>query len=172
MVHYFPGWNGTHALIVSIPIILLLIAPLFVIVGTVLPSAKGQPFLVWALILMILGTVTVFVAAATGEAAMRVLGPSPATQVALEQHRDLAGTTEELFLMLTLAFAALLFVPRLLGNEFESWVNSALLAAFLVFYATGALFLANTVHHGGHVVHELGHKAPVTGSGPIKEARQ
>lgn len=172
MVHHFPSWNGAHALIVNVPIILLLIAPLLVIVGTALPSAKGQPFLVSALILMVLGTVTVFVAAATGEAAMKVVGSSPATRVALDQHRDLAGTTEELFLMLTLAFAALLYVPRLLGNELESWVNSALLAAFLVFYATGALFLANTVHHGGDLVHGLGQRAPVTESGPIKEARQ
>ena len=172
MVHLSPSWNGLHAIIVHFPIVLLLIAPLFVIVGLALPSAKGRPFLVSALAFMMLGTATVFIAAATGEAMTKAIGSTPDIRAALEQHRGLAGTTQELFAMLTLAFAALLYVPRLLRNELESWVNTALLTVFLVFYATGALFLVNTVHHGGLLVHQLGHNAAVTVSVPIKELRQ
>jgi uncharacterized membrane protein len=172
MVHLSPSWNGLHAIIVHFPIVLLLIAPLFVIVGLALRSAKGRPFLMSALAFMMLGTATIFIAAATGEVVMKAVGSAPAVRVALEQHRGLAGTTHELFAMLTVSFAAMLFVPRLLGHELESWVSTALLAVFLVFYATGALFLVNTVHHGGLLVHQLGHNAAATVSVPIEELRQ
>ena len=64
--------------------------------------------------------------------------------------------------MLTLGFAALLFVPRLLGRELESRVNTALFAVFLVFYATGALFLVHTALQGGHLVRELEAKTAAT----------
>ena len=39
-----------------------------------------------------------------------------------------------------------------------------MLLAFLVLYGTGALFLVNTAHQGGRLVHELGVRAPVAPS--------
>ena len=100
-----------------------------------------------------------FVAITTGKAAMRVVDSTPAVKVALEEHRALAETTAELFSMLTLGFAALLFIPRLLERELESRVNTALLAIYLIFYATGALFLVHTALQGGHLAHKLEAKA-------------
>jgi hypothetical protein len=60
--------------------------------------------------------------------------------------------------VLTLGFAALLFIPRLVEHKLESRMNTALLAIYLMFYATGALFLVHTALQGGHLVHELGAK--------------
>ena len=162
MLRLSPGWNGLHALIVHFPIILLLTAPFFVIVGIGFSAAKRRLFLGSALTLMVLGTVMTFVAVATGEVAMRAVGPTPAVKVALEEHRALAETTRELFSVLTLGFAALLSVPRLLGRELESRVNTALFAVYLVLYATGALFLVNTALEGGRLARELEAKTPAT----------
>ena len=159
MLHLSPDWNGSHALIVHFPIILLLVAPFFVIVGIGLSAAKRRLFLGSALTLMVLGTAMTFVAVATGEAAMEVVGSTPAIKVALEEHRALAETTTELFSVLTLGFAALLFAPRLLGRELESRINTALFAIYLIFYATGALFLVHTALQGGQLVRELEAKA-------------
>jgi len=156
------SWNALHPLVIHFPIALLLIAPLFVIVGAVISPPKGRGFLVSALILMVLGTASAFLAVETGEAAGQVAGSTPAIKATLEQHQDLAGTTLVLFSLLTVAFAALLFVPG--SRELDRRVNAALLAAFLIFYATGALFLVNTARHGGRLVHEFGVRAPVAAS--------
>ena len=154
MYHLSPDRNGLHALIAHIPIVLLLVAPFFAIVSIGLPTTKRRLFLGLTLTLMVVGTAMTFVAVTTGEAAMEVIGSTPALQVVLEQHRTLAETTRELFIVLTLGFAALLFAPRLLGRELESRINTVLLAVFLVFYATGALFLVHTALQGGQLVSE------------------
>jgi uncharacterized membrane protein len=156
-----PSWQALHPLIVHFPIALLLVAPVFVIVGAVLGPPKSRTFLVSALILMVLGTASLFVSAETGEAAGKLAPRTPAVQAVIEQHEELAETTEILFSMLTVAFAALLFAPKLLRRDLASRFLRALLAAFLLFYATGVLFLANTAHHGGRLVHELGVRAPL-----------
>ena len=156
------SWNGSHPFIVRFPIILLLVAPFLVIVGMGLSAAKRRLFLASALTLMVLGTAMTFVAITTGDAAMKPIGSTPAFKVALEEHRALAETTQELFIVLTLEFAALLFVPRLLGRELESRVNTALFAAYLLFYATGALLLVNTAVQGGHLARDFEAKTAAT----------
>lgn len=155
MHHFLPGWNVIHHFTVHIPIILLFVAPFLVIVSMGLPDAKRQPFLSSALILMVLGTAMAFLAVTTGEAAMKAISSTPAFKGAIEEHRNLAETTMALFSMLTLGFMALVFAPRLVGRELEPFLNSALLAIFLLFYATGALFLTHTALQGGHLAHEL-----------------
>ena len=162
MLHLSPAWNGLHALIVHFAIILLLTAPFLVIVGIGFSAAKRRLFLAPALTLMVLGTAMTFVAVTTGKVAMRAFGSAPAFKVALEEHRALAETTQELFIVLTLGFAALLFVPRLLGRELESRVNTALFAAYLVFYATGAIFLVTTALQGEHLLRQLEAKTAAT----------
>jgi uncharacterized membrane protein len=159
-----PSWNALHPLIVHFPIALLFVVPLFVILGIVVGPLKGRPFLVSALILMALGTASIFVAVETGEVASELVSSTAPAREVLRQHQDLAETTEVLFALLTLLFAALLYVPSLLRRELGTRVNAALLAAYLLFYATGILFLVNTAHRGGRLAHEFGQKAPVASS--------
>jgi uncharacterized membrane protein len=168
MLHLSPCSNGLHALIVYFPIILLLVAPFLVIVGIGFSTAKRRLFLGSALTLMLLGTAMTFLDVTTGEVAIRAVDPTPAFKVALEEHRALAETTRELFSVLTLGFAALLFVPRLLGRDLESRPKTALFAAFLVFYATGAVLLVDTALKAGRLVHMLGAKPAVTCNLPAK----
>jgi uncharacterized membrane protein len=165
-----PSWNGLHPIIIHFPIALLFIAPLFVIVGMVIGLLKGRPFLVSGLILMALGTASIFVAVETGEAASELIRPTSAVGTVLRQHEDLAETTEVLFALLTAAFAALLYVPNLLRRELGPQINVALLVVYLLFYATGALFLVNTAHHGARLVHEFGVRAPVASNTSARAA--
>jgi hypothetical protein len=144
MLLHSADWNGLRPLIAHIPIILLLAAPFLVVVSIGLPAERRRPFISSALTLMVLGTIMIFVAIPTAGTSLEVGNFTPAVKAALEEHRSLTETTRELFLMLTVGFAALLFAPRLLGRELESRLNMALLAIYLVFYATGALFLART----------------------------
>ena len=171
MFHLFPAWTGLHPVVVHFPVILLLIAPLLVILGAVLPEARRRPFLASALTLMVLGTSITYLAVATGESAMKFTPPAPAVTALLEEHRSLAEATRELFSVLTLAFAALLLAHGLLRRELDSWVRTSLFAAFLLFYGTGALLLVNTALKGGRLVQLLGARRAVTRNLPSKGKR-
>jgi uncharacterized membrane protein len=103
-----PSWNALHPLIVHFPIALLFVAPLFVILGIVVGPLRGRAFLVSALILMALGTASIFVALETGEAASELVRCTSAAREVLRQHQDLAETTEVLFTLLTVVLAVLL----------------------------------------------------------------
>lgn len=154
-----PSWQAIHPLVVHFPIALLLIAPLFIVIGMLLKPARSFPFLLAALVLMVLGTASTFVAASSGEAAGELMDNSAQAKAVLEQHEELAEITEIAFLALTLIFASILFVPRLLKREPTRAISTILPLVFLVFYATGAVTLANTAHQGGRLVHELGAKS-------------
>jgi uncharacterized membrane protein/CheY-like chemotaxis protein len=172
MFHVSPDWSGLHHFIVHFPIILLLVAPLFVIVGIAVPVTKSRLFLGSALTLMVLGTGMTYLAVATGELATKVVAPAPALNALLEEHRSLAETTRELFSVLTLVFAALLFGHRLLRHELDSRVSRALFAVFLIFYGTGAVLLVDTTLKGSRLVHMLGTNAAETRILPQKGGRQ
>src|SRR5579864_1508566 len=154
-----PSWEAIHPLIVHFPIALLLIAPLFIVIGVLRKPIRSFPFLLVALILMTVGTVSTFVAASSGHAAGELVEKTPQAKAVLEQHEELAETTEIAFSALTLIFAAILFVPRLLRRERTLVISTFLPLVFLMFYATGAITLANTAHQGGRLVHELGVRA-------------
>lgn len=161
-----PSWDAFHPLIVHFPIALLLVAPLFVILGILLPADRGRQFLVAGFILMFLGSAGVFIAVETGEAAAKLVEQTPLVKPVLAQHQKFAETTLVLFSALTVAFAALLFIPRYMHRELDRKLNTELLAAFLLFYLTGVVFVVNTAHQGARLVHEFKITAPISAAGP------
>jgi uncharacterized membrane protein len=161
-----PDWQAVHPLVVHFPIALLLIAPLFVVMGAVQKPGRGYRFLLAALILMAVGTISTFIAASSGEAAGELAERVPQAKAVLDQHQELAETTEIAFSALTFIFASIVFVPKLLKRNRSRMLSTVLPLVFLVLYATGAVSLANTAHQGGRLVHELGIKAPIHPSAP------
>lgn len=159
-----PSWSELHPLVIHFPIALLLVAPLFIIVGIIVNPQKGRPFLIAALVLMLLGTAGAFFAIATGEAAGEIAERTPAVSAVLERHEDLAEMTRIVFSVLTLLFAAILLLPRLLKREPSVATARILPLAFLLFYSAGAVILVNTAHNGGRLVHELGVHGGITQS--------
>ncbi|HLH09107.1 MAG TPA: DUF2231 domain-containing protein [Terriglobales bacterium] len=159
-----PDWSGLHPLVIHFPIALLLIAPLFVLVGALLKPEKGRAFLIAALVLMAIGTCGTYLAVATGEAAGKIAERTPEINAVLEHHEELAERTRASFTVLTIIFAAILFVPGFFHRESNRAVSTILPLVFIVLYGVGALFLANTAHNGGRLVHEFGVKALVASS--------
>jgi hypothetical protein len=149
------GWCGSHVLIGHIAIAMLGIAPLLVLMGMGLFPGRRRLFLGAALAVMMAGTLTAFAAVETGHAALKSLSAVPSVQAAAEKHRVLAETATELFAILTLGFGALLFVPMLLGRPLDLRTHTALLAVYLVFYASGAILLVHTALHGDRLTHAL-----------------
>lgn len=166
-----PSWDALHPLIIHFPIVLLLVAPLFIIIGAALQPSKARPYHLSGLVLMLLGTVAVFVAVGTGEAAGELAERTQGVSQVLETHETLAERTRVVFSVLSVIFAALLFVPRLWKHAESRLISTTLPLAFLVLYSAGVLLLVNTAHNGGRLVHEFGVTAMVT-PGPDGTAPQ
>ena len=165
-----PNWDALHPLVIHFPIALLLVVPFLIVVGALRPPEKGQIILYVALALMIAGTLGTFLALATGEAAGKIAERTPQIDAVLERHEELAEATRISFSVLTVVFAAILLVPRILGKVSGRLISTALPLVFLLFYAAGMLLLTNTAHNGGRLVHEFGVKAAVKSSPlPVEE---
>lgn len=157
-----PAWNSLHPLIVHFPIALLLVAPLLVAAALVWKSLS-RGLLVGAFTLMLLGTVATWVAVRTGEAVAEDAEKGGArVEAVVEQHEELAESTRTIFTLLTLVFGALTFAPVLLRRNLDRMPMTVAHAAFLVLYAGGAVFLVNTAHQGGRIVHEFGVRAQLS----------
>lgn len=155
MVPLFQGSYTPHVLSVHFPMILLLTAPLLVAIALGL-SAEKRRLLLWsALVLMTFGTTMAFVAIATGETAMNLVASTPGITAAVQSHRASAEATAELFALLTLGLAGLMAVPRWLGCELDSRLHATLLGVYLLFYASGVLFLLHTAAQGERLARQV-----------------
>jgi len=96
-----PDWDQLHPLVIHFPSALLLVTPVFVILGAILSPPQGRSFLTSALIMMTAGTITLFVALETGDAAGGLVVQTAQIKQALEQHERSAETTCLLFSALT-----------------------------------------------------------------------
>ncbi len=166
-----PAWDGLHPLIIHFPIGLLLVAPLFLILGAIGGPRWGRSFLWAALLLMVLGTAAVFVAIETGEAAGKLAERSAEVNPVLEHHEELAEQTRLTFSILTGAFAILMLATALLPRLRSRLFLTAAPLVVLLFYGFAAVLLSDTAHNGGRLVHEFGVKALVAGDGqPVPPA--
>ncbi|HEV2396281.1 MAG TPA: DUF2231 domain-containing protein [Candidatus Sulfotelmatobacter sp.] len=153
-------------MIIHFPIALLLMAPFFIVVGAALTPARGRPYLIAALVLLLAGTASIFVAVETGEAAGKLAERTPGMQQILENHQSLAERTQAVFSVLSVIFVALIVVPWFLKRADTRLTTTILPLAFLVLYSAGALLLVNTAHNGGRLVHEFGVRA-ILSSSPV-----
>jgi len=163
MFPQIPSWDAMHPMIVHFPIALLLIVPLLLVMGLVWKT-NGRGLMIAALVLMAAGTIGTYVAFSTGSAGEDVAEKIIGAKTVLEQHEELAETTRIIFTVLTLIFAAILLVPRLLKKELGQRTAAFVTSAFLLFYLAGTVVLANTAHQGGRLVHELGVRAAIGSS--------
>ncbi len=164
-----PTWDALHPLIIHFPIALLLVAPLFVLIGAVLKPEQARSYFIVATIMMALGTTAVFVAVETGEAAGKLAERTPEINAVLSRHEALAERTRATFSVLTAVFIVITGLTFLAGLRGRRWLTTAVPIVFLFFYGFGALLLVNTAHRGGTLVHQygvhalIGEPAPATG---------
>src|SRR6516165_3887187 len=92
-----PSWDSIHPAIVHFPIALLLLSPLFILISAILPPSKGRPYMTVALVITLLGTISLFVAASSGEAAAELAERSGKVDAVLAAHEDLASETRIVF---------------------------------------------------------------------------
>ncbi|HLZ42175.1 MAG TPA: DUF2231 domain-containing protein [Candidatus Sulfotelmatobacter sp.] len=157
-----PSWDAWHPMIIHFPIALLLIAPVFILLGALLAPGRGRPYLMAAMALLLLGTAGTFVAVETGEAAAQIADRAPGVEQVIETHESLAERTRAVFSVLSVIFLALLAGPQFLNRTDSRLTTTILPLAFLILYSAGILLLVNTAHNGGRLVHEYGVTAMVS----------
>lgn len=151
-----PDWDSIHPMIIHFPIVLLMISPLFLVLGSIMTPARGLPYRLTAFFLLLLGTASLFIAISTGEAAGELADRSGAANSVLESHEALAEKTRILFAGFSVILAGILFLPRLLRRRETRLISTVLPLSFLLLYSVGIVFLVNTAHAGGRLVHEFG----------------
>ena len=151
-----PTWDAMHPLLIHFPIVLLLLAPLFVLVGAILRPPRNRPYMTVALITLLLGTVSLFLAASSGEEAAELADRAGGVSAVLSAHETLASTCEVMFAALSALFAGVYLWPRLFRRIESRLVSTTVPMVFLAVYSVGLLYLVNTAHAGGRLVHEFG----------------
>lgn len=135
-----------HRAFNEFPVLFLLAAPIFVLLGIALKE-RGRTFLVVALILMVLGTAFLMVAVTTGGKAQLVAPPASEDRSILQEHRQFAENARDTLMVATVVFCSLfLFFRQLHFRVVE--VPAGLSIAFLAFYALGIFALLEAARHG------------------------
>lgn len=155
---FVPAWHALHPVVIHFPIGLLLVVPLFIVIGAILPPQKAQPWMLTGLVLMALGTASLFVAVPSGEAAARVNFQSADAPALLELHERLALETRGIFVMLLAIYVGVMLVPAILHQQSRLF-STVLPVSFLLLYFAGAVLLLNAAQAGTELAHPSGHSA-------------
>ncbi len=152
-----PPWSGFHVLVVHFPIALLMVAPILMVIGLIVRRHR----MAWssaAVSLMVMGSVAAFLATASGEAAEEAADLPDGIETVLMRHEHLAERARNAFAVLTVAYAAALLVVRYrwTARPLDHRIFIGATAVFLLAYAVPALWLADTAHTGGQIVHQFG----------------
>jgi uncharacterized membrane protein len=151
-----PSWDAIHPLLIHFPIVLLLLTPLFVLIAAVVRPPGNRPYMTTALITLLLGTFSVFLAASSGEDAAELADRTGGVNAVLAAHESLASTCEILFAIYSALFAGLFIWQRVSRLGQDRIVSAVAPLLFLAAYSVGLVYLVNTAHAGGRLVHEFG----------------
>lgn len=156
-----PSWDRIHPLIVHFPIALLLFVP-FVALAALFFKRMRLGLFVAALIMILAGTITAYLAFSSGQAAESAVKLSHVAHGVVELHEESAKKTRNIFTLVTALYCISLAIGVLSKSGFIKAAGVALGIATVAVYIWGALSLINTGHLGARLVHDLGVHNPIT----------
>lgn len=142
-----------HAVLMHAPLVLFLLCPVFILVGAVLPPFRGRPWLLGGLLLLGLGTLSLYLHWPGATAGPGVADPTTGTVRWICQ--SLTTEARIIFVGLTAIFIAVMMLPAVLRQRDNRLFSTVLPLSFLVLYSAGAIFLINATNAAGRVTHEL-----------------
>lgn len=134
-------------MIVHLPIVLLLLAPILIAVGAALPPLRGRSCQFTALVLLVLGTAGLFLAdPPTGTTAASLLSRHDWVVSLYQSHSQ---ETRIIFSGLVAIYIGILLIPRFLHRRYSRLFCTVLPLAFLILYSAGTVYTINMVCPGG-----------------------
>jgi uncharacterized membrane protein len=155
-----PSWNALHPGISHFPIVLLLVAPVLLLIGVISEKRRAE-MLSMALWFLIVGTIFIYLSAATGDSAKELAPKTPEVVKAVENHENMGSMARAVFTVLAVLLSALCYAPRLLKKELSPKMFVALAVILLLLYVVAAMFLFDAAHSGGLLVHKFGVHAKI-----------
>jgi uncharacterized membrane protein len=150
-----PNWDGLHPLTIHFPIVLFLLPPVFLLCAAFTHADRRSTLLAAALLVMVLGITSVFVAFEAGQAAAGRVDRTGEVGTIVSRHREFADLARSSLTMGTLLFGLTLLVRSVFHlNIFELTVVLPL--GSVVFYGFGLLWLINAAYNGERLVHDFG----------------
>ncbi|MBO6514402.1 MAG: hypothetical protein JJ974_10600 [Phycisphaerales bacterium] len=165
MLPPIPPFEAYHPLVVHFPIAMLLSAWLPLILGFFLKGHKEHQdstkyWWIATLLWVGIGVTGVMASVSTGDAAEEIaIVTTDAAKSVLEEHERTAIYTRILSIITFLALLSA-FILRYTINAKKPVVIIAI-AITALFYAATTIFLINTAHQGGLLVHQHGIHAPI-----------
>lgn len=149
------GLDAYHPALSHFPIAFLFLPPVLMSLSWVLH--RQSPLLrAMALWMLLAGTLGLYLAAASGDAARDVAPKLEPLSRAIATHEDLGSLLRALFTGLCLAFAGLIHGPRLFRRELQPRTLQLALVLLLAAQIGGLYLLVKVAHTGGILVHRLG----------------
>jgi hypothetical protein len=149
--------EGLHVVVVHFPVALLAVVPLFVFLAMVMPTACRWASYA-ALVLLILGTLGTYAAISTGvlarDANEAIDDGSKELHALVREHEELGLWTRNVYTAVTIFYAAFVILPALLKKLATTAFVFTSQLIFLLVLCVASLFLINTAHIGGVLVHE------------------
>lgn len=132
-----------EAVLMHAPLVLFLLCPVFIAVGAVLSPCRGRPWLLGGLLLLGLGTASLF-ARLPSERPDPTVAANPSAGTVLWICRSLPLEARIMFVGLTAIYIAVMFLPAILRQRDNRLFSTVLPLSFLVLYSAGAIFLIKT----------------------------
>ena len=151
-----PPWSGMHVLLVHFPIALLIVAPLLMFIAMFFQKKfPGMAFI--ACLVLFLGTIAAWVTMKTGGAAFEEAATdNQAGQALMHEHQEMGEKVPWMFTGLFVAYLLVLLLPLMIKRLKPVTVRIFGTLLILVPYAFAAIYLSNTAHKGGLLVHFYG----------------
>jgi len=150
-----PGWEGWHPILIHFPIVLFLLAPVFLLLAGFTKTEKRSTFLVSALLVMVLGITSVYAAFEAGQAGAVLLDQTGQVMTVVEHHRKLADLARTSLAIATLLFGLTLLMRTALELNLRE-LSAVLPVGFIAFYGLGLFWLIHAAYNGERLVHEFG----------------
>lgn len=147
--------GSLHPVVVHFPVALLFAAPLLMVLGFAFKDSSRK-LLLSALVLMILGTLALFLAKFTGDLASEKIIPNPAVTATLETHVQLGEQSRLIFSILTIFFLMYVCGFNKFFKQMNPKVRTILRFSYLAVYLFSLLILFSAAHEGGRLVHKHG----------------
>lgn len=154
-----PPWDALHPVAVHFPVAFLVLAPLLTLVA--LLSREGRVGMTRvAFLVALLGAMGASLAVQTGEATEDRARIPEAAESVLHEHEEMAERAPLFAWGLAIGLGALVLIPMVRKREMKTRSARAVLGMLLVLQLAATLYIANTAHLGGRLVHEFGVRAP------------